>query len=197
MINESTRPVNLQFGGHAQPLRQSLGDSSFLAKAPTGFCPWVATPAAQQKLRLGRFQNLVRFLLKCNYKKKKQLLSNCHFRGNPHTNSEPILVFCGSQHLRLHFFLSLNPQPPGRKRKAKIGCELHSKDTLPVNFGMLGGSPFLFQRRREQSVKASKRWGWSGSVLPLPLSQPGEGPSGQERDLRRKLHFVNSTPRVG
>lgn len=173
MINESTRPVNLQFGGHAQPLRQSLGNSSFLAEAPTGFCPRVATPAAQQKLRLGRFQNLVRFLLKCNYKKKKKkLLSNCRFRGNPHTDSEPILVFCGSQHLRLHFFLSLNPQPPGRKRKVKIGCELHSKDT-------------------------SKRWGWSGSVLPLPLSQPGEGPSGQERDLRRIFHFINSTPRVG
>ena len=66
MINESTRPVNLQFGGHARPLRQSLGNSSFLAEAPTGFCPWVALPAAQQKLLLGGFQNLVRFLLKCN-----------------------------------------------------------------------------------------------------------------------------------
>ena len=88
-------------------------------------------------------------------KKKKTCFQTVILAGTPPcTDSEPSLIFCVSQHLRLPFFLSLNPQLSGRKREAKTGCELHSKDTLPVNFGMLGGSSFPFQPRWKQSVKA-------------------------------------------
>lgn len=86
-------------------------------------------------------------------KKRNTAFKPSHFRGNPRTDSEPCSVFCGSQHLRLPFFLSLNPQPPGRKRKTEIGCELRSKDTLAVNSGIQAGSSFLFQRKQEQSLK--------------------------------------------
>ena len=128
-------------------------------------------------------------------KKRNTAFKPSHFRGNHRTDSEPCLVFCGSQHLRSPFFLSLNPQPPGRKRKTKIGCELRSRDTLAVNSGIQGGSSFLFQRKREQGIKVMGTVRLSAA--PSLSASLGGGPIRPRKRFKENISLqLNTTSRL-
>lgn len=153
------------------------------------------SPAEASAWRISEFGPLS---IEVQLKKKKRntAFKPSHFRGNPRTDSEPCLVFCGSQHLRLPFFLSLNPQPPGRKRKTKIGCELRSRDTLAVNSGIQGGSSFLFQRKREQGIKVMGTVRLSAA--PSLSASLGGGPIRPRKRFKENisLHQLNTASRL-